>query len=100
VIVIGAVMAAIKFIAALARQPTTQWATTDAYRVVRRDLGRSKARLSTMSASGRNIDVVTGGVPKRVLRARLRGALTMKLSTQVIIDDLSAGHSEAGDSCR
>jgi uncharacterized membrane protein len=39
--VIGALVAAGTFIAALVRQPTTSWATSESYRVLRRDLGRA-----------------------------------------------------------
>jgi len=41
VIIIGALVAAITFIAALARQPTSSWTTSAAYRALRRDLGRT-----------------------------------------------------------
>jgi uncharacterized membrane protein len=41
VIVIGVLVAASTFIAALVRHPTTSWATSQAYRVLRRDLGRA-----------------------------------------------------------
>jgi uncharacterized membrane protein len=41
VIVIGALVAAITFIVAMVRQPTTSWAASDAYRILRRDLGRT-----------------------------------------------------------
>jgi uncharacterized membrane protein len=41
VIVVGVLVAAITFIAALVRHPTISWATSQSYRVLRRDLGRA-----------------------------------------------------------